>query len=154
MSEDSFEKIKKGAKETGKGVEDTSEGAIETAEGVKDTVEGVVEGVKDTVEGVKEGVEETADVFEDTAEGVKEGVEETAEKVTESDTYSTSDEETEKRDYNEAGGKEPMNPEDIGAHEPTAVKRNQDTEIAGEGETGADRPEAREKFRKKGMTET
>ncbi|HET6727244.1 MAG TPA: hypothetical protein VFH19_04355, partial [Nitrososphaeraceae archaeon] len=62
----------------------------------------------------------------------------TAEKVTESDTYSTSDEETEKRDYNEAGGKEPMNPEDIAAHEPTAVKRNQDTEIAGEGETGAE----------------
>jgi hypothetical protein len=47
-----------------------------------------------------------------------------------------------------------MNPEDIAAHEPTAVKRDQDTEIAGEGETGADSPEAREKFRKKGMTET
>ena len=165
MSEDSFEKIKKGAKETGKGVEDTSEGVIETAEGVKDAAEGVVEGVKDaaegvvegvkdTVEGVKEGVEETADVFDDTVEGVKEGVEETGEKVTESDTYSTSDEEKEKRDYNEAGGKEPMNPEDIAAHEPTAVKRNQDTEIAGEGETRADSPQAREKFRKKGMTET
>lgn len=133
---DSFEKIKKGAKETGKGVEDTSEGAIETAEGVKDAAEGVVEGVKDA------------------AEGVKEEVEETTEKVTESDTYSTSDEETEKRDYKEAGGKEPMNPEDIAAHEPTVVKRDQDTEIAGEGETGTDSPEAREKFRKKGMTET
>lgn len=133
---DSFEKIKKGAKETGKGVEDTSEGAIETAEGVKDAAEGVVEGVKDA------------------AEGVKEEVEETTEKVTESDTYSTSDEETEKGDYKEAGGKEPMNPEDIAAHEPTVVKRDQDTEIAGEGETGTDSPEAREKFRKKGMTET
>jgi hypothetical protein len=144
---DSFEKIKKGAKETGKGVEDTSEGAIETAEGVKDAAEGVVEGVKDAAEGVVEGVK-------DAAEGVKEKVEETTEKVTESDTYSTSDEETEKRDYKEAGGKEPMNPEDIAAHEPTVVKRDQDTEIAGEGETGTDSPEAREKFRKKGMTET
>jgi len=47
-----------------------------------------------------------------------------------------------------------MNPEDISAHESTAVKRDQDTEIAGEGETSTDRPEAREKFRKKGMTET
>ena len=165
MSEDSFEKIKKGAKETGKGVEDTSEGVIETAEGVKDaaegvvegvkeTAEGVVEGVKDTVEGVKEGVKETADVFEDTAEGVKEEVEKTGEKVTDSDTYSGSDEVKEKRDYNEAGGKEPMNPEDIATHEPTAVKRDQHTEIAGEGETGADSPEAREKFRKKGMTQS
>ena len=129
MSEDSFEKVKKGLKET--------------AGGVKETAEGVAEGLVETAEGVKE-----------TAEDAAEGVEETAEKVTDSDTYSGSDKEMEKRDYNEAGGKEPMNPEDIAAHEPTAVKRDQDTEIAGEGETAADSPEAREKFRKKGMTET
>lgn len=63
-----------------------------------------------------------------------------------------SDKETEKRDYNEARGKEPINPEDIAVHEPTAVKRDQDTEIAGEGERGADSPETREKYRKKGMS--
>ncbi|MGE5821650.1 MAG: hypothetical protein ACM31M_03595 [Nitrososphaerota archaeon] len=62
-----------------------------------------------------------------------------------------SDKETEKRDYNEARGKEPINPEDIAVHEPTAVKRDQDTEIAGEGERGADSPETCEKYRKKGM---
>jgi hypothetical protein len=129
MTEDSFEKVKKGLKET--------------AEGVKETAEGAAEGLVETAEGVKE-----------TAEDAAEGVKETGEKVTDSDTYLGSDKDTEKRDYNEAGGKEPMNPEDIAAHEPTAVKRDQDTEIAGEGETGADSPEAREKFRKKGMTET
>jgi hypothetical protein len=129
MTEDSFEKVKKGLKKTG--------------EGVKETAEGAAEGLVETAEGVKE-----------TAEDAAEGVKETGEKVTDSDTYLGSDKETEKTDYNEAGGKEPMNPEDIAAHEPTAVKRDQDTKIAGEGETGADSPEAREKFRKKGMTET
>src|ERR1044072_706401 len=49
MTADSFEKAKKG---------------------MKDTVEGVMEGVKDTVKGVKEGVEETAEGVKDTAEEV------------------------------------------------------------------------------------
>jgi methyl-accepting chemotaxis protein len=136
--EDSFEKIKKGAKETGHGVEDTSEAVLNTAEGVKDaaegvvegvkeTAEGVVEGVKDTVQGVKEGVEETADVFE-----------ESADKVTESDTYKRISEESknakydENRDYNKSGGKEPMNPEDIASHEPTAVKRDKKQGTSGD----------------------
>ena len=147
MSEDSFEKVKKGLKETAGGVKETAEGV---AEGLVETAEGV----KETAEDAAEGVEETAEGVEETAEDAAEGVEETAEKVTDSDTYLGSDKEMEKRDYNEVGGKEPMNPEDIAAHEPTAVKRDQDTEIAGEGETEADSPEAREKFRKKGMTET
>ena len=136
MSEDSFKKVKKGL--------------VETAGGLKDTVEGVAEGLVDTAQGAKETAEDVKEGVEGTAEDVKEG----AEKVTDSDTYSSSDQEKENRDYNESGGKEPMNPEDIATHEPTAVKRDQDTEIAGEGETGADSPEAREKLRKKGMTET
>ena len=101
----------------------------------------VKKGIKEIAGGVKEGAEETA-------EGAKEGVE----KVTDSDTYTGSDEERRNRDYNEAGGKEPMNPEDIASHEPTAVKRDQDTEIAG-GQTGTDSPEAREKYKKRGMTD-
>ena len=136
MSEDSFKKVKKGL--------------VETAGGLKDTVEGVAEGIVDTTQGVKETAEDVAEGVEGTAEDVKEG----AEKVTDSDTYSGSDKEKENRDYNESEGKEPMNPEDIAAHEPTAIKRNQDTGIAEEGGTAADSPEAREKFRKKGMTET
>jgi hypothetical protein len=107
-----------------------------------------------TAEGVKETAEDAAEAVKETAEDAAEAVKETAEEVTDSDTYLGSDEDKEKRDHNESGGKEPMNPEDIAAHELTAVKRDQDIEIAGEGETGADSPEAREKFRKKGMMET
>jgi hypothetical protein len=96
-----------------------------------------------------------------TFDKIKKGVKETAEKVTDSaekavdpDTYTGSDEERKNKDYSQAGSKEPMNPGDIAGHEPTAVKRDQDTDIAEEGQTGTDSPEAREKFKKKGMTET
>jgi hypothetical protein len=58
VAEDSFKKIKKGAKETGQGLEDTSEGAMDTAEGV-------MGGIKETAEGVMGGIKETADVFDD-----------------------------------------------------------------------------------------
>ena len=128
MTGESFEKAKKGMKDTAKGVEDTAGGVIETAggviEGVEDTAERVIEGVKDTVRGVKEGVEETA-----------EGVKDTAEEVVDPNTYTGSDEEKEinkNREYNEAGGKEPMNPEDIAEHEPTAVKRDKNKGGSGE----------------------
>ena len=157
MTADSFEKAKKGmkdtakgvkdtakgVKDTAKGVEDTAGGVHETAEGVNETAEGVIEGVKDTVKGVKEGVEETA-----------EGVKDTAEEVVDADTYTGSDDERENREYNESGSKEPMIPEDRAEHEPTAVKRDQGTDIADEGQTGTDSPEAREKFKKSGMTDT
>jgi len=56
----------------------------------------------------------------------------------------------ERKKENPAGGKEPMNPEDIGQN---AVARNEDTNITEEGQTGTDSPEAQEKFRKKGMTQ-
>lgn len=51
-----------------------------------------------------------------------------------------------KKGYNESGGNEPMNPEDIASHEPTAVNRNENDEISSEGEMGTDSPEAREKY--------
>jgi hypothetical protein len=57
---------------------------------------------------------------------------------------------TDKKRENPAGGKEPMNPEDI---EEGAVDRGQENEIIEEGQTGTDSPEAQEKFRRKGMTE-
>jgi len=97
------------------------------------------------------------DTFDKVKEGLKKAgskVEDTAKDVVDPDTYTGSDKEREKRDYNEAGGKEPMNPEDIAEHEPTAVKRDQGTDIADEGQTGTDSPEAREKFKKSGMTDT
>ena len=59
-------------------------------------------------------------------------------------------EDFENRKENPAGGKEPMNPEDI---EEGAVDRDQNTEMAEEGQPGTDSPEAQEQYRKKGMTE-
>jgi hypothetical protein len=96
-----------------------------------------------------------------TFEKIKKGVKDTAEKITDSaekaadpDTYTGSEQEKEiKREYNEAGGKEPMNPEDVAGHDPTAVKRDEETEIAERGQTGTDTPEARDKYKKSGMTD-
>jgi hypothetical protein len=85
--------------------------------------------------------------LEDTAEGIKD----TAERATDSNTYTGSDD-RENREFNEPGGKEPMDPKDIASQESTAVNRGQDTEIAQDGKTGSDSPEAQEKYRKKGMT--
>jgi hypothetical protein len=173
VADDSFEKMKKGAKKSGQGVKDTTAGVIETAEGVNDAAEGVIEGVKDAVEGMIEGVKDTADVakegIEDTADVAKEGIEDTADVVEETAddatdpdayTYKAYSEERkstrydENRGYNKSEDEEPMNPEDIAGHEPTAVKRDQGTDIAEEGQTGTDSPEAQDKYRKKGMTET
>jgi hypothetical protein len=49
-------------------------------------------------------------------------------------------------------GKDPMSPEEITSHEPTAVKRDPDTGIAEGGKTGTNTEEAKEKYRKEGMT--
>ena len=97
----------------------------------------------DTFDKVKEGIKKTAGKVEDTAKD-----------VVDPDTYTGSDKEGEKREYNKAGGSEPMNPEDIAEHKPTAVERNEDTNIAEGGQTGTDSPEAREKYKKSGMTDT
>ena len=51
------------------------------------------------------------------------------------------------------GNKDPMSPEKIKEHEPTAVKRDpKDQHIVSEGEVGSDTEEAREKARRSGMT--
>jgi hypothetical protein len=162
VADDSFEKMKKGAKKSGQGVKDTTAGVIETAEGVNDAAEGVIEGVKDAVEGMIEGVKDTADVAKEGIEDTADVVEETADDATDPDayTYKAYSEERkstrydENRGYNKSEDEEPMNPEDIAGHEPTAVKRDQGTDIAEEGQTGTDSPEAQDKYRKKGMTET
>jgi hypothetical protein len=76
-------------------------------------------------------VEEVKDTVEDTVEEVKDEVKQAAKKVTDSDIYLGSDDEKEHRD-NEAGGKDPMNPEDIAKHEPTAVKRDKNQGSSGD----------------------
>jgi hypothetical protein len=127
--------------------EDNSEGAFDKVKkGFKKVVGGGAEVVEGTAQGVKEVVEDTKEGVEEAADDVKE----TTREATDTDTYS---EQTENRDYNKAGGNEPMNPEDIASHEPTAVSRDEDTDITEEGQTGADSAEAKEKFRKKGMTD-
>ena len=159
MADDSFEKMKRGVKESGQGVKDLTVGAIETAEGVRDTAEGVIEGIIDAAEGVIGGVKDTTNVAKEGIEDTADVIKETADEAADSDTYKTLSEETKStkyvayRDYNEIGAKEPMNPDDIALHEPTAVKRDEDTEIS-EGHTRTDTAEARDKYRKKGMTET
>jgi len=154
MTADSFEKAKKGMRDTAKGVKDTVKGVEDTAEGVNETAEGVIEGVKDTAERVIKGVKDTVKGAKEGVEETAEGVKDTAEEVVDADTHTGSDDERKNREYSESGSKEPMNPEDIAEHEPTAVKRDQGTDIADEGQIGTDSPEAREKFKKSGMTDT
>ena len=63
---------------------------------------------------------------------------------------SSLEEETKRKPYT---GKDPMSPEQILSHEPTAVKRDpHDQIIAKGGKTGTDTEEAREKYRREGMT--
>ena len=67
----------------------------------------------------------------DTFEKVKEEAKKAADKITDSDTYLGSDDEKQNR-QDEKGEKEPMNPEDIAEHEPTAVKRDKNPGSSGE----------------------
>jgi hypothetical protein len=69
---------------------------------------------------IKEGFKKTAEKVEDSAE-----------KVADPDTYKGSKDEKEYRE-NDEGGSEPMNPEDIAEHEPTAVKRDKNQGTSGD----------------------
>lgn len=69
-------------------------------------------------------------IMGDTFEEVKDEVKHAAKKITDSDTY-LGDRNEENRD-NPAGGKEPMNPEDVAEHEPTAVKRDKNQGTSGD----------------------
>lgn len=73
-----------------------------------------------TFDKIKEGFKKTAEKVEDSAE-----------KVADPDTYKGSKDEKEYRE-NDKGGSEPMNPEDIAEHEPTAVKRDKNQGTSGD----------------------
>ena len=62
------------------------------------------------------------------------------------------DEAAEMVDKNERSN-DPMSPENIREHEATAVRRDKDPEIVQEGQAGTTTEEAREKYKKSGMTE-
>lgn len=65
--------------------------------------------------------------FRDTGEKTSDSVE----KIANPDTYTGSNNANENRDY-EKRGKEPMDPEDIAEHEPTAVKTDKNQGDIGE----------------------
>ena len=73
-----------------------------------------------TFDKIKEGFKKTAEKVEDSAE-----------KVADPDIYKGSRDEKEYRE-DEKGGSEPMNPEDIAEHEPTAVKRDKNQGTSGD----------------------
>ena len=101
--------------------EEKEEGFDKVKEGFKKVVGGTAEVVEGSAQEVKEAVEDTA-----------EGVEETARGTTDSETYTKSYEQTENREYDKAGGKDPMDPDDIAKHEPTAVKRDKNQGSSGD----------------------
>ena len=66
-------------------------------------------------------------IFKDTADKTADS----ADKVADPQTYTGSNNPNENRDF-QRRRKEPMNPEDISEHEPTAVKRDKKPGIAGD----------------------
>jgi hypothetical protein len=75
--------------------------------------------------------------MEDTFHKIKDKAKEVAEKVTDEDTYLGDSEQKEKNNEEygtegQHGSNEPMNPEEINKHEPTAVKRDKNQSSTGD----------------------
>jgi hypothetical protein len=75
--------------------------------------------------------------MEDTFHKIKDKAKEVAEKVTDEDTYLGDSEQKEKNNEEHGtegqhGSNEPMNPEEINKHEPTAVKRDKNQSSTGD----------------------
>lgn len=68
----------------------------------------------------------------DTFDEIKGKAKNVAEKVTDKDTYTGNEDQSDYRSEGERGNKEPMNPEDIAEHEPTAVKRDKNQGSSGD----------------------
>lgn len=60
----------------------------------------------------------------DTFKEIKDKAKNAAEKVTDKETYTGNEDPSDYRSEGQQGDKEPMNPEDIAKHEPTAIKRD------------------------------
>ena len=67
----------------------------------------------------------------DTFDEIKDKAKNMAEKVTDKDTYTGNEDQSDYRSEGERGNKEPMNPENIAEHEPTAVKRDKNQGSSG-----------------------
>ena len=68
----------------------------------------------------------------DTFEELKEKAKNAAEKITDKETYTGNEDPSDFRSEDQRGDKEPMNPEDIAKHEPTAVKREKNQGTSGD----------------------
>lgn len=68
----------------------------------------------------------------DTFDEIKDKAKNMAEKVTDKDTYTGNEDQSDYRSEGERGNKEPMNPENIAEHEPTAVKRDKNQGRSGD----------------------
>lgn len=68
----------------------------------------------------------------DTFDEIKDKAKNMAEKVTDKDTYTGNEDQSDYRSQGERGNKEPMNPENIAEHEPTAVKRDKNQGRSGD----------------------
>ena len=101
--------------------EEKEEGFDKVKEGFKKVVGGSAEVVEGSAQEIKEAVEDTG-----------EEVDETVREATDSDTHTKSYDQSENREYDKAVGKDPMDPEDIAKHEPTAVKRDKNHGSSGD----------------------
>lgn len=70
--------------------------------------------------------------MEDTFNKLKDKAKNVAEKVTDKDTYTGNEDHSDYASEGQRGDKEPMNPEDIAEHEPTAVKRDKNQGTSGD----------------------
>jgi hypothetical protein len=114
----------------------------ETTKGKKSTgLSSVTDTIKDKVKDAKDKVVETKDKVVDTTKETLGRTDTTGETKVRSKSDST-------REY---GTKEPMSPEKIIEHEPTAVKREMTEKITDGGETSTDSKEAGQIARKSGM---
>ncbi len=119
------------------------------------------------IDKVKEKAKDVKDKVVDTTKGVADKTKDTvSSKSSQSPSSSSSNQ---NRQYEEGGAgtdtgrnddplkefrdKEPMTPAKINTGEPTAVSRDpSDQKITGEGQTGTDSEQAKEQYRKRGMT--
>lgn len=70
--------------------------------------------------------------MEDTFDKIKDKAKNVAEKVTDKDTYTGNEDQGDYTSEGQRGDREPMNPQDIAEHQPTAVKRDKNQGSSGD----------------------
>ena len=70
--------------------------------------------------------------MEDTFDKIKDKAKNVAEKVTDKDTYTGNEDQGDYTSDGQRGEREPMNPQDIAEHQPTAVKRDKNQGSSGD----------------------